>query len=80
MSPWATPTAQSRAHAIDPWISQVTTGVNARLEQFFIAKHAHAKAVTLREAALELGFVSGEDFDAWVRAGDMIGPTDEGKK
>ncbi len=39
-----------------------------------IAKLAHAKASTLREAALELGFVSGEDFDKWVRAEEMIGP------
>jgi fumarate hydratase class II len=39
-----------------------------------IAKHAHAEGMTLREAAVGLGFVSGEDFDAWVRAGDMIRP------
>ena len=41
-----------------------------------IAKHAHASGTTLRAAALELGFVSAQDFDAWVRPGDMIGPTD----
>jgi len=40
-----------------------------------IAKLAHAKGSTLREAALELGFVSANDFDAWVRAEDMIGPS-----
>jgi fumarate hydratase class II len=39
-----------------------------------IAKHAHASGLTLREAAVGLGLVSGEDFDAWVRAGDMIHP------
>jgi fumarate hydratase, class II len=39
-----------------------------------IAKHAHAKGCTLREAAQELGFVSGAEFDAWVRAEDMTGP------
>jgi fumarate hydratase class II len=39
-----------------------------------IAKHAHAEGMTLREAAVGLGFVSGEDFDAWVRAGDMVRP------
>ena len=33
-----------------------------------IAKHAHAGGGTLREAALELGFVSAQDFDRWVRA------------
>ena len=40
-----------------------------------IAKHAHAKGSTLREAALELGFVSAADFDAWVKAADMTGPS-----
>jgi fumarate hydratase class II len=45
-----------------------------------IAKHAHAKGSTLREAALELGFVSGADFDKWVKAEDMIKPTGEGGK
>ncbi len=39
-----------------------------------IAKHAHASGSTLREAALELGFVTGADFDKWVRAEDMIRP------
>ncbi len=45
-----------------------------------IAKHAHAKGGTLREAALELGFVSGGDFDKWVKAEDMIKPSGEGTK
>ena len=45
-----------------------------------IAKHAHAKGGTLRESALELGFVSGGDFDQWVKAEDMIGPAGEGAK
>jgi fumarate hydratase class II len=38
-----------------------------------IAKNAHGKGITLRESALELGFVTGEQFDAWVRAEDMVG-------
>jgi fumarate hydratase class II len=37
-----------------------------------IAKHAHATGRTLREAALELGLVSTEDFDRWVRPQDMV--------
>jgi fumarate hydratase class II len=45
-----------------------------------IAKHAHAGGGTLRDAALELGFVSAEDFDRWVRAEDMIGPSGEAAK
>jgi fumarate hydratase class II len=40
-----------------------------------IAKHAHAKRITLREAASELGLVKVEDFDRWVRPEDMLGPT-----
>jgi fumarate hydratase class II len=39
-----------------------------------IAKKAHHEGTTLREAALALGYVSGPDFDRWVRAEAMIGP------
>jgi fumarate hydratase class II len=39
-----------------------------------IAKYAHKKGQTLREAALELGLVTGEQFDAWVRPEAMVGP------
>jgi len=39
-----------------------------------IAKHAHKTGGTLREAAIELGLLSGEDFDATVRPERMIGP------
>jgi fumarate hydratase class II len=38
-----------------------------------IAKLAHARNMTLRESALELGYVSATDFDRWVRVEDMIG-------
>ncbi|MEY3051833.1 MAG: hypothetical protein RLY31_1618 [Bacteroidota bacterium] len=38
-----------------------------------IAKKAHAEGTTLREAALELGLLTSEQFDAWVRAEDMTG-------
>jgi fumarate hydratase class II len=38
-----------------------------------IAKTAHIEGTTLREAALKLGLVSGEDFDAWVRPEAMTG-------
>jgi fumarate hydratase, class II len=40
-----------------------------------IAKKAHREGSTLREAALALGYVKAEDFDRWVRADAMIGPT-----
>ena len=39
-----------------------------------VAKHAHEHGSTLREAALALGAVSTEQFDAWVDARRMLGP------
>ena len=39
-----------------------------------IAKKAHREGTTLREAALALGYVNGEDFDRWVRPEAMIAP------
>jgi fumarate hydratase class II len=38
-----------------------------------IAKLAHKKGTTLREAAMELGLVTSEQFDEWVRADKMVG-------
>jgi fumarate hydratase class II len=42
-----------------------------------IAKHAHREGTTLKQAALALGHVSEEDFDRWVRPGDMTGPKEK---
>jgi fumarate hydratase, class II len=39
-----------------------------------IAKHAHARNIGLREAALELGLVSAADFDRWVDPAAMARP------
>jgi fumarate hydratase, class II len=39
-----------------------------------IAIKAHREDTSLRDAALELGFVTGEQFDKWVRPEDMIHP------
>ena len=39
-----------------------------------IAKHAHENGKTLREAAIALGFVTGEQFDQWVKPEDMVHP------
>ncbi len=41
-----------------------------------VAKHAHEHGSTLREAALALGAVSAEQFDAWVDVRRMLGPHD----
>ena len=42
-----------------------------------VAKTAHAKGITLREAALELGVIDAEGFDRAVRPESMIGPERE---
>ena len=39
-----------------------------------IALKAHREGTSLREAALALGLVSGEDFDRWVDAAAMTRP------
>ena len=39
-----------------------------------VAKKAHAERTTLREAALALGFLSAEEFDAAVVPEDMTHP------
>ncbi len=39
-----------------------------------IAKHAHQHGLSLREAAIGMGGLSGEDFDRWVRPEQMLGP------
>lgn len=41
-----------------------------------IAKKAHKEHSTLKEAALALGLLTAEQFDAWVRPEDMIHPSD----
>jgi fumarate hydratase class II len=38
-----------------------------------IAKKAHKEGTTLREAALALGLLTNEQFDAWVKPEDMVG-------
>lgn len=40
-----------------------------------VAKLAHAKGMTLKEAALTLNVCSSDEFDQWVRPETMIGPT-----
>src|SRR5664280_2687672 len=39
-----------------------------------IAKTAHKEGLTLKEAALKLGFLTSEQFDAWVDPSKMVGP------
>ncbi|MHB1103061.1 MAG: class II fumarate hydratase [Devosia sp.] len=39
-----------------------------------IAKNAHKKGSTLRQSAIELGLLTGEEFDAEVKPEQMVGP------
>jgi fumarate hydratase class II len=38
------------------------------------AKKAHKEGTTLKQAAMQLGLLSSEEFDQWVRPEDMIAP------
>src|SRR5690349_11573547 len=39
-----------------------------------IAKNAHKKGISLRQSAIELGLLSGEQFDEWVKPEEMTHP------
>ena len=39
-----------------------------------VAKNAHKKGISLRESAVELGFLSGDDFDKYVKPEEMTHP------
>jgi fumarate hydratase, class II len=39
-----------------------------------VAKNAHKKGISLRESAVELGFLSGEEFDNYVKPEEMTHP------
>lgn len=39
-----------------------------------VAKNAHKKGLTLKQSTLELGALTSEEFDEWVRPETMIGP------
>src|SRR5258705_1728571 len=39
-----------------------------------VAKNAHKKGISLRESAIALGFLSGEDFDKYVKPEEMTHP------
>jgi fumarate hydratase class II len=37
-----------------------------------IAQTAHKNGTTIREEAIRLGYVTAKEFDAWVKAEDMV--------
>lgn len=39
-----------------------------------IAKNAHKKGLTLKQSALELGYLTEEQFAKWVKPEEMLGP------
>lgn len=39
-----------------------------------IAKTAHKNGTTLKEEAVNLGYLKPEQFDQWVKPEDMLGP------
>lgn len=39
-----------------------------------VAKTAHKNGATLRETVIELGYLTGDEFDRYVRPEDMVGP------
>jgi len=41
-----------------------------------IAKKAHAEHTTLKQAGLALGYLTEEEFDAWVKPADMVRPNE----
>ena len=43
-----------------------------------VAKKAYQENSTLKDAALELGLLSAEQFDQWVRPENMLGPKAKG--
>ena len=40
-----------------------------------IAKNAHENGLTLRQSATQMGILTDEQFDEWVRPENMIGPS-----
>jgi fumarate hydratase class II len=54
----------------------LVTALNPRIgydKAAAIAKKAHKEGTTLKAAALKLGYLTGEQFDAWVRPEEMVG-------
>jgi fumarate hydratase class II len=54
----------------------LVTALNPRIgydKAAAIAKKAHKEGTTLKAAALKLGYLTGEQFDAWVRPEELVG-------
>lgn len=54
----------------------LVTALNTRIGYYKaaeIANAAHRNGTTLREEAIRLGYVTGEQYDQWVKPADMVG-------
>ena len=54
----------------------LVTALNTRIGYYKaaeIAQTAHREGSTLKETAVKLGYLTAEEFDAWVRPEDMVG-------
>jgi len=54
----------------------LVTALNAHIgydKAASIAKHAHREDTSLRDAAIASGYLTADEFDAWVRPEDMVG-------
>jgi fumarate hydratase class II len=54
----------------------LVTALNTRIGYYKsaeIAQNAHKKGLSLKESALELGYLTAAEFDAWVKPEDMVG-------
>lgn len=75
------PNVEKIQHNLDINLMQVTA-LNRHIgydKASKIAKNAHHKGLSLRESALELGFVTDAEFDAWVVPVDMTHPSAAGE-
>lgn len=57
----------------------LVTALNTRIGYYKaaeIAQTAHKEGTTLKEMAVKLGYVTPEEFDAWVIPGNMVGKID----
>lgn len=58
----------------------LVTALNTRIGYYKaaeIANNAHKNGTTLREEAIKLGYVTGAEYDSWVRPEDMVGTMKE---
>ena len=71
------PNREKIKHNLDINLMQVTA-LNRHIgydKASKIAKNAHHKGIGLRDSALELGFLTADEFDKWVVPVDMTHPS-----